>query len=72
MQEAFDVNLKGRLGTEIGDCKQMRVLNRIVTVTDEGLEYEPDPRHIELLMRDRCFNDDTNSRATPGEKDLPS
>ena len=68
MQKAFECNLKGRLGTEKDDEKQMRVLNRIVTVQDAGLEYEPDPRHIELLARDLGIDLDSNTRATPGEK----
>ena len=47
----------------------MRVLNRIVAVQAAGLEYEPDPRHIELLARDLGIElDDSNSRATPGEQ----
>ena len=52
MQQHFGCTLKGRVGVEPGDKKSMRVLNRIVTVTDHGLEYEPDPRHVESRMRD--------------------
>ena len=33
------------------DQKEMRVLNRIVRVTSRDLLYEPDPRHIELLIK---------------------
>ena len=47
----------------------MGVLNRFVTVTEQGLEYEPDPRHIDLLARDLGIDMDSNSRATPGEKE---
>ena len=46
----------------------MRVLNRIATVTDTGLEYEPDPRHIELLARDLGFGVDGKPALTPGQK----
>ena len=45
----------------------MRVLNRIVRVTDEGLLYEADPRHAEMLIR--AFNlSDAKSVVTPGVK----
>ena len=37
MQDHFEVKLKGRLGTEDKDEKHMRVLNRILTATAEGL-----------------------------------
>ena len=29
----------------------MRVLNRIVRITDDGLLYEADPRHAEMLVK---------------------
>ena len=51
MQEVFECKLKGRLGTGPEDCKEMRVLNRIVRVTDNGLLYEADPRHAEMLIK---------------------
>ena len=45
----------------------MRVLNRIVRVTEEGLLYEADPRHAEMLIR--AFNlSDAKSVVTPGVK----
>ena len=50
MSKAFEVKLKGRLGYEKGDESEMRVLNRILRVTSQGLLYEPDPRHVELLL----------------------
>ena len=51
MQSSFDVKLKGRLGHEAADLKEMRVLNRIVRIVETGLRYGPDPRHVELLAR---------------------
>ena len=51
MQKSFECKLKGRLGLRPEDCKEMRVLNRIVRVTDNGLLYEADPRHAEMLIR---------------------
>ena len=50
MQRSFDCKLKGRLGTDPDDCREMRVLNRIVRVTDKGLLYEADPRQAGKLV----------------------
>ena len=40
--------------TIIGDaqeeCKEGRVLNRIIRITDEGWEYEPDQRHADMIV----------------------
>ena len=43
------------------------MLTRVLKVTDEGLQYEADPRHVELLQR--CLKESkTNSVSTPGNK----
>ena len=70
IQHKFEVKLKGRLGTGPDDLKEMRVLNRIIRVTQSGLLYEPNPRHIEMLTRDLNLGD-CNFRVTPGEKTNP-
>ena len=67
MQEAFEGKLKGRLGTAENDCKEMRVLNRIVRITKDGLLYEADPRHAEMLIK--AFNlEGAKAVVTPGVK----
>ena len=47
MAEHFELKLRGRLGC--GCEGELRILNRIVRVTSSGLEYEADPRHVELI-----------------------
>ena len=49
MAEHFECKFKGRLGHGPNDLREMRVLNRIVRIIPDGLLYEPDPRHVELL-----------------------
>ena len=51
MTDTFECKLKGRLGTGDDDLKEMRVLNRIVRITSDGLLYEADPRHAEMLIK---------------------
>ena len=49
--KVVEIKLKGQLG-EAEDCeKEMRHLNRIVRLDDEGISYEADPRHAEMLVR---------------------
>ena len=43
MADSFEIKLKGGLGPEEHDLKEMRVLNRVARITKEGLLYEPDP-----------------------------
>ena len=50
LSEAFELKIRGRLGEEEGCDKEIRILNRVVKITESGLEYEADPRHAELLV----------------------
>ena len=56
--------LKNRL--ERGRPGAVRILNRIVTVTENGLEYEADQRHAEILMRDMGIDESSKGVTTPG------
>ena len=47
MKKAFEIKIRGRLGTDEKDDKEIRILNRIVRITPKGLFYEADPRHVE-------------------------
>jgi hypothetical protein len=40
------------VGPEAKDEKTVRVLNRIITYTPEGIEYEADQRHAEAMVKD--------------------
>lgn len=42
--------MRGRLGEGCGGEQQLRILNRIITLSEDGLIYEADPRHIDILM----------------------
>ncbi len=45
----------------------MKMLNRIVRYTEEGIEYEADPRHAELVVK-MMKMEEANGVMTPGEK----
>ena len=47
MSEHIELKLRGRLGRGLEG--ELRILNRIVRVNASGLEYEADPRHVELI-----------------------
>ena len=51
LKQCFEVKIRGRLGYGIDDINEMRLLNRIISIDAEGLSYEADPRHAELLAR---------------------
>ena len=50
LAKVFEIKMKARIG-EAADCdREVRVLNRVVRLTQDGLEYEADPRHAEMLV----------------------
>ena len=51
VEAAFEISTT-IIGPESRDKKQVRVLNRTVTYTNAGIEYEPDPRHAEIILKD--------------------
>ena len=49
MAKHFELKLRGRLGVDSETGSEIRILNRVVRITPDGLEYEADPRHVELI-----------------------
>jgi len=64
---AFESKHRGRLGPGPHDLKEMRILNRAVTWTKEGLTYEADQRHVEICLRDVNLENAT-SVSTPVDR----
>ena len=50
LQESFEIKIRGRLGEGCSGPQEIRILNRVVSITPEGLTYEADPRHCDTLM----------------------
>ena len=69
LQGRFEIKTKV-IGSQAGQDREGRVLNRIVRVTDTGWEYEADPRHAELLIRGMRM-EGANGVRSPGEDERP-
>ena len=67
LKKSFECKLRGRLGVEAHDAKEIRLLNKIIRITDQGLLYEADPRHAELLAKSMNL-EKCRHVATPGVK----
>jgi hypothetical protein len=66
--EEMDVKFRARLGPDEKDDKAVRILNRVVEWTQEGLIYEADQRHAELIVKDVGLKEGSKSVNTPGIK----
>ena len=75
LSKEIQLKSKGVLGprADLGDIQEVRVLNRLLRYTvKEGVntvEWEPDPRHAELILRGLGLDDKkAKSLSSPGDK----
>jgi hypothetical protein len=68
IENKFEVKFRARLGPSSNDDKSVRILNRVVTWTNAGIEYEADQRHSELICEGLEIGSDSNGVNTPGVK----
>ena len=66
--KVFEVKFRGRIGPDVEDEKHIRILNRVVQWTDEGLEYEADQRHAEIIVNKLGLEMNSKGVSTPGCK----
>ena len=53
------------LGPDRGECSEVRILNRVARWTSEGIEFEADPRHAEIIISQLGLRD-AKGVSTPG------
>ena len=70
LEAKYELRKGGRLGPGLKDAKELTVLNRILRWTDDGIEYEADPRQVEKLLEALHLDAGCNGAATPGIKPL--
>ena len=52
MKDQYEVKVRGKLGPDAKDDKVITILNRCLEWQADGIHYESDPRHAEILIRD--------------------
>ena len=69
IQERFEVKFRGRLGPGAEDDKSIRILNRVVEWSKEGIHYEVDQRHAELIVSQLGLSGSAKALSAPGKKE---
>ena len=67
LSDAYEIKVD-IAGPEPEDPKEIKILGRIVTFTPEGIQYEPDPGHVEKVIFELGLTE-SNGVATPGVRD---
>ena len=70
MKSEYDVKVRGKLGPDNDDDKQIAILNRCVEWTKHGIQYEADTRHAEIIIEELDLKN-AKPVGTPGNKGAP-
>ena len=69
LEAKYKLRRGGRIGPGKDDDKEGRVLNRVVRWTEDGLEYEADPRQAAKLIESNGLGGEgVKSKVAPGLK----
>ena len=71
LRKSYEFTVGGRLGPGPTDDKETIVLGRVIRWTDDGIEYEADPRQVEALISElQLVGEAVKGVLTPGVKVL--
>ena len=65
MQTWFYVKVRGIMGDGPGDISEIKLLGRTIRWTSEGLQFEADGRHREMIMNDHGLNEESKPLTLP-------
>ena len=68
LRAKYIVKMRGVMGPEPADAKEVDILNRVVRWGASELQYEADPRHVENILRDMGM-ETCNGGTVPGAKE---
>ena len=66
LEGKFEVKVRGRIGVGT-EMTEIKILNRILRLEEDGLSYEADPRHVDLLSHSLGLQNCASVK-TPGVK----
>ena len=69
MTTRFEVKVRGTLGPEPEDTKEIRILNRTLRWTTRGLELEADGKHVQTVISEMGLETDSKGLDTPLPKE---
>ena len=69
MKKWYEVKVKARLGPEPGDDKEVDILGRRVRWTEQGVEYEADPRHRSIILEQLGLGEGSKGLTSNGKVD---
>ena len=68
MKEWYEIKDRGIMGSGDGEIKEVTILGRLLRWTEDGLEYEADPKHVRDLMEEEGLEDESKTVVSPAVK----
>ena len=68
INKKFQSKHGGRMGPAESGTKEIRMLNRIVTWTPEGITCEADQRHVEICLKEVVLEECSRPISTPVDR----
>ena len=59
MKGWYSIKLRGIVGPDPGDMKEIWILNRLVRWTEDGIEYEADDKHVTTVVKGLGLQEDS-------------
>ena len=56
------------MGPEEADLKEIRILSRVVTLTERGFTYEADQRYVEICLHELGPEESSKQISTPADR----
>ena len=69
MAEWYDIKIRGMMGPDAGDDKEIGILNRVVKWESDKLIYEADDKHVTNILFELGFDENTKGLGMPTPKD---
>ena len=68
IKQRYEVEFKAGLGGEETDDKSVFLLNRPIQWDADGISYEADQKHVEIILRDLGLDGNTRRRSCTRNK----
>lgn len=69
MQGWYQLKIRAIPGADKGDDKSITILGRVVTWTNEGVEYKADPKHAAMIVEQAGLSDGSKALIAPAPKE---
>eukprot|EP00973_Karenia_brevis_P082137 11387987-Karenia_brevis.AAC.1 len=69
MESWYEIKVRAILGPDLHDDKEVVILGRLVKRTQEGIEYEADPKPRKIILEYFGFDDRSKGSGVNWDKD---